>query len=93
VKVQGGPEQILLETIDSFVVNSNFCACDIILAQENTFSAFEIAKITSFGRCCDVEILKSRQVSLSPITSHITHVFFNSLIFFLFFLENIENNN
>jgi len=28
VKVQGGPEQILLETIDSFVVNSNFCFCE-----------------------------------------------------------------
>jgi len=24
-KLQGGPEKILLETIDSFVVNSNFC--------------------------------------------------------------------
>jgi len=25
VKIQGGPEKILLETIDSFVANSNFC--------------------------------------------------------------------
>jgi len=25
VNVQGGPEKIILETIDSFVVNSNFC--------------------------------------------------------------------
>jgi len=23
--IQGGPEKILLETIDSFVINSNFC--------------------------------------------------------------------
>jgi len=25
VTIQGGPEKILLETIDAFVVNSNFC--------------------------------------------------------------------
>jgi len=34
--IQGGPEKILLETIDSFVVNSNFC-------ENNPFS-----KVTSY---------------------------------------------
>jgi len=31
VKIQGGTEKILLETVDSFVANSNFCEPPCIL--------------------------------------------------------------